>query len=74
LLLHNREQSESDPLGDGRRHCIAYRVIPQAVDAVGLLFVKVMRQRPIIREALHPLNLIRCEAPHTTVRIPNVIS
>lgn len=74
MNLHDREQSPSNPLSDGRSHCIAYSVIPQAVDTVGLLFVKVVGQRPIVGETLHPLNFIGREAPHATVRIPDVIS
>jgi len=62
------------PLSDTRRHGVAHRMVPQAVNAVCLAFIEAARHSPVVREALDPLDLNWSETPHSSVWKPNIVA
>ena len=62
------------PFGNRRRHCIAHSMIPQAINAVGLLCVEAVRLRPIVRETLNPFDFVWCESTHSAFGIPHIVA
>lgn len=74
LFPHHLSKASANPFRNRRGDGVSDCMIAEAVNPVGLAFIKVARQGPVVREPLHPLHLIWSKPADPSVRIPDIVA